>query len=173
MTDDRRSFSLWVWLERLWQDLRYGCRMLAASPGFTSVAVLSLAIGIGANCAIFSWSDALLLRPLTVPEPSEVVTVGSTMSLETFTSLVTSYRDYVDIRDRNTSFEGLAGFSNLTVGMADTPDAVPKLKLGMLVSGNFFDVMRVAPELGRAFRPEEQSVPGRAPSATGSGWWGG
>ena len=63
----------------LWQDIRYGCRMLAASPGFTVVAVLSLAIGIGANCAIFSFADALLLRPLPVARPGEVFTVGSTI----------------------------------------------------------------------------------------------
>ena len=73
-----------VWLERLWQDTRYGCRMLAANPGFTLVAVCSLALGIGANCAAFSWADALLLRPLTVARPGEVVTVGSAMSVEGF-----------------------------------------------------------------------------------------
>ena len=56
----------YVWLERLWQDLRYGCRMLARNPGFTVVAVLSLAIGIGANTAVFSFADTLLLRPLPV-----------------------------------------------------------------------------------------------------------
>src|SRR2546427_768639 len=67
-----------LWVEQLLQDMRYGCRMLAKNPGFTVVAVMSLAIGIGANCAIFSWSDALLLRPLAVPRPSEVLTVGST-----------------------------------------------------------------------------------------------
>src|SRR5512133_1060792 len=68
----------------LWQDFRYGFRLLAASPGFTIVAVLSLAIGIGANCAIFSFADALLLRPLPVARPGEVFTAGSTMAIEAF-----------------------------------------------------------------------------------------
>src|SRR6184192_2902110 len=107
--------TLWglVWLERLWQDVRYGCRTLAASPGFAAIAVVSLAIGIGANCAIFSFADALLLRPLAVARPGEVLTVGSTTSIEAFgvTSLVMSYRDYADVRDRNKSFDGLAAFT--------------------------------------------------------------
>ena len=72
------------WLQDLASDVRYGCRMLAKNPGFTLVAVLSLAIGIGANCAIFSFADALLLRPLPVARPGEVFTVGSTASLEAF-----------------------------------------------------------------------------------------
>ena len=98
----------WVWLERTWQDVRYGARLLAASPGFASIAVLSLAIGIGANCAIFSFADALLLRPLPVARPGEVFTVGSNSSVEAFgiSSLVSSYRDYVDIRDRARSLTG-------------------------------------------------------------------
>src|SRR4029453_9640005 len=95
------------WFDRLWQDVRYGCRMLAANPGFTLVAVISLAMGIGANCAAFSWADALLLRPLTVARPGEVVTVGSTMSVEGFSRVGASYREYLDIRDRSTSFAGL------------------------------------------------------------------
>src|SRR2546422_7857388 len=100
---------------RLWQDIRYGFRMLAASPGFSTVAVLSLAIGIGANCAVFSFADALLLRPLPVPRPGEVMTVGSTASIQGFSNLVASYRDYVDVRDRSKSFEGLAAFTDSTV----------------------------------------------------------
>src|SRR6476660_1942823 len=108
-----------VWLERLWQDLRYGGRMLAASPGFACIAILSLAIGIGANCAIFSFADALLLRPLPVPRPGELLTVGSRLSVEAFggaSGINTSYRDYVDLRDRNKSFEGLAAYSFVTGG---------------------------------------------------------
>src|SRR5260370_6864413 len=92
---------VFVGLERLWQDVRYGCRMLAGSPGFAGIAVVSLAIGIGANCAIFSFADALLLRPLPVARPGEVLTIGSTAAIEAFgaSSLVSSYRDYVDIPD--------------------------------------------------------------------------
>lgn len=104
-TDTRTVWGL-GWLERLWQDVRYGWRMLAANPGFTLVAVSSLAMGIGANCAAFSWADALLLRPLTVARPGEVVTVGSAMSVEGFSRLGASYREYVDVRDRSTSFDG-------------------------------------------------------------------
>jgi predicted permease len=165
METDRSRRPVWgmVWLERLWQDLRYGCRVLAASPGFTSVAVLSLAIGIGANCAIFSFADALLLRPLSVARPGGVLTVGSTAPFEALraSTLVASYRDYVDIRDRSKSFDGLAAFTYVTAGFASDPKAPTKLKMGMLVSGNLFPLMGVEPTIGRAFRPEEDQVPGR------------
>jgi predicted permease len=151
------------WLQDLVSDVRYGCRMLAKNPGFTLVAVMSLAIGIGANCAIFSFADALLLRPLPVARPGEVFTVGSTAALELFGGrpLVSSYPEYVDIRDRSKSFEGLAAFTNLTAGFATDPTASPKLKMGMLVSGNFFPLMGVVPTIGRAFGPDEDQVPGR------------
>jgi len=147
----------------LWQDLRYGCRMLAASPGFTIVAILSLAIGIGANCAIFSFADGLLFRPLPVPRPGEVFTVGSSSSLEALnaTSLVSSYPDYVDIRARSKSYEGLAAFRHLTAGFAADAASTPKLKIGMLVSANLMPLMKVEPTIGRAFRPDEDTVPGR------------
>ena len=156
--------GLWTgWLEPLWQDVKYGCRMLASTPAFTIVSVLSLAIGIGANCAIFSFADALLLRPLPVARPGEVVTVGSTASLESLraSSLVSSYPDYVDIRDNSKSFEGLAAFSYVTAGFTSDPKAPPKLKMGMLVSDNLFSLMGVEPTIGRAFTPDEHRVPGR------------
>ena len=79
-----------VFAERLWQDLSHGCRMLAKNPTFTLVAVISLAIGIGANCAMYSWADALLLRPLPVARPGDVISIGSKVSLAGFTSLVNS-----------------------------------------------------------------------------------
>jgi macrolide transport system ATP-binding/permease protein len=163
MTDSKRTFWGLVWVERLWQDVKYGCRTLAASPAFAIVAVLSLAIGIGANCAIFSFADALLLRPLPVARPGEVFTVGSTSTIEAFnaSALVSSYRDYVDIRDRSTSFEGLAAFDYLTAGFAVDATHSPKLKMGMLVSGNLFPLMGVEPAIGRSFRPEEDQIPGR------------
>ena len=147
------------WLADLARDLRFGCRMLARNPGFTFVAVVSLAIGIGANCAVFSFADALLLRPLTVPRPAEVVTVGSTTSLDK--SLSASYRDYIDVRDRSTSFDGLVASTESSVAFAIDPGTPPRPRIGMLVSSDFFPTMGVAPELGRAFRPDEDQVPGR------------
>jgi predicted permease len=149
------------WLQDLVSDLHYGCRMLAKNPGFTLVAVLSLAIGIGANTAVFSFADTLLLRPLTVPRPGEVLTVGSTSASTIRPILLASYRDYVDVRDRSQSFEGLVAFSDTVVGFATGPENPPKLAIGMLVTGNFFPVMGVEPALGRAFRPDEDRVPGR------------
>src|SRR5580765_7971719 len=128
-----------VWFEGTWQDVIYGCRMLVANPGFTSVAILSLAVGIGANSAIFSFADALLLRPLPVARPGELLTVGSRSTLDALngSSLVSSYRDYIDIRDRNRSFDTLAAFTYVTAGFAVDSTAAPKLTMGMLVSANF------------------------------------
>ena len=163
MHEQQRSFVGLIWMERLWQDVRYGWRTLLAAPTFTIVAVLSLAIGIGANSAMFSFADALLLRPLPVPQPGEVFTVGTVSSVEAFgaSSLRTSYRDYVDIRDRSTSFDGLAAFDYVTAGFAVDGSRSPKLKMGMRLSGNLMSVMGVAPVIGRGFRPEEDQAPDR------------
>lgn len=159
--EETRAVWGWVWLERLWQDLRHGRRMLTKNPGFTLVAVTSLAIGIGANTAMFSLADTLLLRPLTVRRPSEVLTVGSTSSIERFTSIVASYRDYADLRDQSKSFEGLVAYTDIPSGFAARRDELPQMKLGTLATSNLFRVMGVEPELGRSFLPEEDQVPGR------------
>lgn len=150
-----------VFPERLWQDLSHGCRMLAKNPTFTLVAVISLAIGIGANCAMYSWADALLLRPLPVARPGDVISIGTKVSLAGFTSLVNSYPDFRDLRDRTRSFDNLTAFTGITVGFATKPDALPQMKYGVLVTGNLFTAMGVEPEVGRSFRPDEDQVPGR------------
>jgi predicted permease len=133
--------------------------MLFKNPGFTLVAVLSLAIGIGVNSAMFSLADALLLRPLSVSRPGEVVSVEGKTPGDPVGDL--SYRDYVDFRDRSRSFAGLVAFTTSTFGFSAKPDALPQMKMGMLVSGNLFRVMGVEPELGRGFRPEEDRTQGR------------
>ncbi len=150
-----------AWFERLWQDVRYGVRVLVANPAFTLVAMGSLAIGIGANVAAFSWADALLLRPLPVVRPNDVLTVGTTTSVEGFTNISASYREYVDLRERTKSFEHLSAFTSVVAGVATEPDALPRLRLGDLVSTDFFALAGVQPELGRAFTPEENAVPSR------------
>ncbi len=133
--------------------------MLFKNPAFTLVAVLSLAIGIGVNAAMFSLADALLLRPLSVSRPGEVVSVESKTPSEPHGDL--SYRDYLDFRDRSKSFAGLVAFTTSTFGFSARPDDLPQMKMGMLVSGNLFRVMGVEPELGRGFRPEEYQTQGR------------
>ena len=144
------------------QDVHYAARTLATNPGFAIVAVLSLAIGIGANTAIFSFADAVLLRPLPVARPGEVVTIGSTSSFDSLgSSLVSSYRDYVDIRDRSKSVDGIAALTRVTVGFAPDAKVQPRLKLGMLVTGNLLSLMGVTPTIGRDFRADEDQVPGR------------
>ena len=159
--EDTRAVWGWIWFERLAQDLRQGRRVLAKNPGFTLVAVVSIAIGIGANCATFSFADAMLLRPLTVQRPSEVITVGTVESLQGFTNLVASYRDYADFRDQSKTFENLVAFTDSTFGFAAGRDALSQVKFGSIVTGNFFRVMGVEPELGRGFRADEDLVPGR------------
>jgi predicted permease len=141
------------------QDLRYAARVMRKSPGFTVVAVISLALGIGVNAAMFSLADALLLRPLSVSRPSEVVTVRGKTPNESSDRI--SYRDYVDFRDRGRSFTGLVAFKEETFGFGAEPRDLPHMRLGMLVSGNFFRAFGVEPEFGRGFLPEEDQVPGR------------
>ncbi|HEV2686916.1 MAG TPA: ABC transporter permease [Bryobacteraceae bacterium] len=137
----------------LWNDIRYGLRMLAANPGFTLVAILSLAVGIGANTAMFSLADAMLLRPLPVDRPNEVVHVVSTSQSRQYGAV--SYRDYVDFRDQTKTLSGLVAYRNLLLGFQPNADAAAQIKLGLGVTTNFFDVLGVKPTVGRAFRRDE------------------
>ena len=152
-------------LERVWHDLRHGVRILLKNPGFTIITVMSIAIGIGLNAAMFSLADALALRPLQVPQSSDVVAVTTAIPQqgEGFvpTGRAASYRDYVDLRDRTHSFAGLLAYSVTITSFADRADEPTQTRLGLAVSGNFFDVLRVPPVMGRAFAPDEDRVPGR------------
>ncbi len=146
-------------------DLLYALRTLRKSPGFALVAILSLALGIGANSAMFSLADALLLRPLPVPHASELVVVESHLRGEAVGGIAQyadlSYPDFKDLRNRSKSYTGLAASQYSQFGFAIEKGALPQMKFGELVSGDFFRVMDVPLELGRAFRPEEDQVPGR------------
>src|SRR5882724_5448495 len=128
-------------MRTLWNDIRYGVRMLAANPGFTAVAILSLAIGIGANTSMFSLADAMLLRPLPVPQSSEMVRVVSTSQTARYDRI--SFPDYVDFRDRTKTLAGLVGYKNIPIGFNPNPGAPAQLLLGLAVTTNFFDVLGV------------------------------
>ena len=146
-------------------DLRYALRTLRKSPGFALVAIISLALGIGANSAMFSLADALLLRPLPVPHASELIVVQSQMRGEAVAGIAQysglSYPDFKDLRDRNKSFTGLTASQYSQFGFATEKGALPRMKFGEMVSGDFFSVLEVPLKLGRAFRPDEGTVPGR------------
>jgi predicted permease len=152
--------------DTIWRDLRHGARVLTKNPGFAAVAVLSMAIGVGANAAMFSVADTLVLRPLSVPRAESVVRVMAETTGAGFrspTASALSYPDYVDVRDRARSFAGLAAYRLIVAGFTTRPDQQPQRRFGLAVSGNLFDVLGVQPALGRFFRAEEDRVAGRDP----------
>jgi len=142
------------------RSLRHAIRLLTKAPGFTLVSICSLAIGIGATSSMFSFSDALLSRPLPVPEPGRIAAV-TTSTGEVFSDTALSYPDYRDYRDGNRSFDGLLAASSAAFGFKPDAKALPKIAYGMFVSGNFFRVLGVQPILGRAFLETEDQALGR------------
>jgi predicted permease len=133
--------------------------MLLKNPGFTLIATLSLALGIGANSSIFSFADAILLRPLPVLEPSAVVTVSTSTSDSLGNGV--SYPNYRDLQEKSQSFDGMVAYQLSTLSAATSPQTLPQVCAGLIVSGNWFQVLGVQPILGRGFLPEEGKVPGR------------
>lgn len=145
------------WLETVWQDLRYGARSLVKNPLFTLIAVMTLALGIGANTAIFSIVNAVLLRPLPYREPERLMTIWTTRPQQGRRQVRTSIPNFKDWREQSRVFEGMAAYGfnlyNLTGG------GEPEQIRGAQVSEDFFNVMGVRAALGRTFTPEENSGP--------------
>jgi predicted permease len=141
------------------QEIRHTYRMLAKNPGFAAIATLSLALGIGANSAIFSLADALLLRPLPIRDPGAVVTVTTNTPDNPYGGV--SYANYRDLRDKSRSFDGLVAFQFSTWGVAISAKDIAQMRMGVFVSDNFFQVLGVEPRMGRSFRSAETQVPGR------------
>jgi predicted permease len=154
--DCRQAHGL-RWLEELRQDVRYVFRTLRRSPGFTAAAVLSLALGIGANSAVFSFVNSLLLKPLPIDRPGRVWFVQTGHRQSNF-----SYPDYADYRDRSRTID-LAACR--VVVMSLERDATASRTWGYLATGNYFDVLGVRPALGRFFHAAEDTKPGANPYA--------
>lgn len=159
MQEESRAVWQIQWLEDFWRDIVYGARAFAKSPGFTIAAILSLGIGVGANCVMFAIVDGTLLRPPRIPHPGEVVAVVS-KALDSGSTLI-SYPEYAAVRDHSQSFEELAAFLDASTGFSARPGAPPKAKAGKAVTSNFFELLRSQPEIGRTFLPEEDAVPGK------------
>jgi predicted permease len=151
------------------EDLRYSLRALLKAPGFAIAAVLSLALGIGANTTIFTLLNAVLLRPLPVAAPARLVVVN-TLDPRNPGLWPCSYPNYQDYRDHNQVFSSLLLYSAMTLNL--TGFGEPQLVMGQIVSGNYFAALGVNPVVGRGFLPEEDASPGAYPVAVISfGLW--
>lgn len=146
----------------VWQDIRYSLRMIAKAPGFAAIAILTLALGIGANTTIFSWINAALLNPVPGIEGSNQV-VAFTLGKPGDNPLGFTYPDIEAMRNGQQSFSGIAGCD--FAGMSLTGKGNTDRPWGMVASANYFDVLGVRPYLGRTFLPEEDEKPGDAPVA--------
>jgi predicted permease len=144
-------------MQTLWQDLRYAVRMLNKSRGFTAVAVLTLALGIGANAVVFSVLNALILHPLHVPNAESLYGLQHGNEASSYQS----YPDYLDLRDRNRTLDGLAAYNADQVGL-DTGEN-PSRAWVEEVSANYFDVLGIQPYLGRLFHGSDEHGPNSAP----------
>ena len=162
MKQDYRAKRGLPFVENFVQDVRFALRSLRRTPGLTAFVVITLALGIGMTSATFSMVDALIFRPYPVPHPSGVVTLVSTTHDSPFDDF--SYREYLDIRDKTKSYDGVIANADMeAVGFSAEPRTTPRIKGGMMVSGNYFHALGVEPRLGRGFREDEDQVPGRNP----------
>jgi len=148
-------------MENLLKDARYGLRMLLRSPGFTVVALLSLALGIGANTAIFSMISAFLYAPLPVQDPGKLVSIFTT-DTKNPGPLPTSHLNYIDYRDKNEAFTDVLAYTGQGVSFS-SPGGESKNLFALVVSGNYFDVLGVKAAHGRTFNPDEDKTPGTNP----------
>src|ERR1700683_5145393 len=150
----------------LLQDLRYGARMLRKSPGFTIVAVLTLALGIGANTAIFSVVNGVLLRPLPFRDPSRLVLIAEKSS---FPIISTSYENYLDWRDQSHSFESMEATraGSITLTGAGEPE---RLNVRMATAG-LFSMLGINAQIGRTFLSEEDRAGGAPVALLSYGLW--
>jgi putative ABC transport system permease protein len=143
-------------MKTFWDDLRYGWRMLRRNPGFAAVAILTLAVGIGANAAIFSVVNAVLLRPLPFPESDRIVFVWETFAARNLVHGTASAAEFLDWRDQNHVFDELSAMRILFYNV--TGKGEPEQLWGVTASGNFFRLLGVKPFLGRDFLPEEEQL---------------
>jgi predicted permease len=152
-----RELRRWRWWMLAFRhDVRYGVRLLARQPGLTILAVVTLALGIGANTAIFSAVDAVLLRPLPYPDSHRLVKVWEKRQREGVLNNVVAPADFVDWSKMNAAFEAMAAFTPMTVDLTGSGEPVRLVAGG--VSTPFFDILRVSPVVGRSFRAEEGRV---------------
>jgi predicted permease len=157
----------WIWLEEFLQDLRFGARSLRKNPGFTAIAILTLALGIGANTSLFSVVNAVLLNPLPYPHPEQLVALHE--SKPNFKNGSVSYPNFRDWQTNNRTFSAMAITRSYTLSLTGLGEA--QQVRARFISSDFFSVLGVNPALGRALAPGEDEI-GAAPVALiSSGFW--
>jgi predicted permease len=149
------------WVEHAWRDSRYALRLIASQPGVAAIAVLSIALGTGANVAMFSGADALVMRPLPIARAGEVITIGTPLNQGLTAISLASYPDYRDILARSRSFSAIAAFTSQRAGLRIRRDDLATVKIVTSVNATFFDDLGIAIARGRAFRADEDDVAGR------------
>lgn len=172
VTERVREIRVGHFIGTVWQDLRFGVRTLLKSPAFTAVAVLSLALGIGANTAIFSVVNSILLRPLPYPESERIVSVWHTPPQDSFPGLSrfsVSPGNYLDWKEQSQAFEQMAIYQYAGLSLSAGGDPVPIT--GAAVSSDFFSVLRAQVEKGRAFSSEEEQQGRDQVVVLGHGLW--
>ena len=147
------------------QDLRYAARMLRKTPGFTAVAIITLALGIGANTAVFTIVNTFLLNPLPVEHASQLAAVNTAQAKKTSETLDVrplSFLNLKDYREKNHSFSSLAGYSS-PMALTMSAGAESQRVFAEVVTGNYFDTLGIRPRMGRFFLPDEDAKPGAIP----------
>jgi putative ABC transport system permease protein len=150
-------------MNTIWQDLRYGARMSLKNPGFTAVAVITLALLIGANAAIFNVVNTALLRPLPFDGPDRLIMIRET-KLPEFTDFSVGPATFLDWKNQNTVFERLVAMTNASLTLIGSGDS-ERLR-GMRVTDAFFAMLGARPQIGRDFLPEEDVFCNRTPADT-------
>jgi putative ABC transport system permease protein len=145
----------WMTSTSLIGDIRFALRMLIRAPGFSLVAILTFAVGIGVNTAVFNVVNGVLLRPLPYPDADRITMLWMDNRRQSIREDITSYPNYLDWRNQNTSYEHVAGFTPTALSL--TGSGEPERLIGASVTANFFDVLRVSPQLGRVFTADNET----------------
>jgi predicted permease len=165
--------EMWAWsaAEGLLQDLRFGLRVFRRNPGFTAVAILTLALGIGANAAMFSITDAVLLRPLPYPNSEGLVSISADNRAAGITGLNVSFTRLTFIQEQSRTLENIGAFypTNSSLTTHGNPEQVP----AALVTYGFFDTLKVTPSIGRGFTPQEDQPGGANVAVISDAMWNG
>jgi predicted permease len=154
-------------MEAFWKDVRFGVRMLIGSPGFTATAILTLALGIGANTALFSVVNGVLLNPLRFPQADRLVTLYENKPHFEYGSI--SYPNFLDWQNNNRTFQSMAAYRPDDFSVTGTGD--PERVEGVMVSAEFFPTLEVQPVLGRGFSAEEDRLGGKPVVLISAGYW--